>query len=139
MIVVKDNNGNIHQVTDGTNTITSGLTVRSVTETYISEDKLTWYTKYSDGWKECGGTTSQFNLSAGAGKTFTITLPLEFTNVTYSCQVTASYQQNTNNAGGGPEVFNASKTTTTVLVGLWNRNGSTSCNNIAIEWMCCGY
>ena len=47
----------------------------TVIESYLSSDKRTWYRKWSDGWKECGGTIYVAGNSSGTELVF----PVNFT------------------------------------------------------------
>ena len=49
-----------------------------VIETFISSDGLTWYRKWSDGWKECGTYNPNMIYET------TVALPLEFSNTKYT-------------------------------------------------------
>lgn len=49
-----------------------------VVESYLSSNKKTWYRKWSDGWKECGGTITENNTSSN--RDVTKTFPLTFQN-----------------------------------------------------------
>lgn len=60
----------------------STLSKRYVTETYKSSDGNTWYTKYSDGWKECGGFLTSGNHPTSTN--YTCSMPLSFSNTKYS-------------------------------------------------------
>ena len=52
---------------------------RYATETWQSSDGLSWYTLYSDGWKECGISIDSVNQDT----TTTINLPISFSDTNY--------------------------------------------------------
>lgn len=53
-----------------------GYTQDFVIESWISDDGLSWYRKYSSGWVEQGGMLS--------GTSATVTLPIEMANTNYN-------------------------------------------------------
>ena len=60
-----------------------------VVESYISSDGLTWYRKWSDGWKECGGSFASNNVVS-------IVFPIQFSNANYSATGSCVASSNTN-------------------------------------------
>ena len=97
----------------------------TVIESYISSDGLTWYRKWSDGWKECGVT-----MDTPTSQLMTFTLPISFTNTNYTVMRT--------NRSGSEE------TPTYRGVGIGERsvnsvNLRVSSHNEFTSIYCCGY
>ena len=99
-----------------------------VTENYLSSDGKTWYRKWSDGWKECGGYTSAPNTNDWYDAT--ITFPVTFTSTP-----TASATLYWETTGVNPTSFMwiHSKTTTQLKYKYF------ASNNAHIEYYVCGY
>ena len=84
----------------------------TVIESYLSSDGLTWYRKWSDGWKECGMLyqSSSISLSQGESKDLgLIALPIQFSNTNYNVQCTTTWTA----SAGHQFVFDTSKTSNT--------------------------
>lgn len=94
-----------------------------VIESWIASDGKTWYRKWKSGWKECGGKTS------GRGS-YTLTLPLTFSNTAYTSLISLELGGSTNVWGGI-----APKTTNTCYIYKYYSEGSAG--EIG-NFYCCG-
>lgn len=102
-----------------------------IVESWVSSDNKEWYRKWSDGWKECG-----VFVGSGGWSEFTVTLPVTFSNVYYTCVMGF---QATNSASSYPinQIGYEAKTVNTVKLfssGLGVAPGHPSKN-----LYCCGY
>lgn len=66
-----------------------GYTQDFVTESWISEDGLSWYRKYASGWVEQGGIFSV--LTGGSYAVQVVTLPIEMKNTSYTIMTSCTY------------------------------------------------
>lgn len=113
---------------------------RYVTEKWVASDGLSWYTKYNDGWKECGVTKIDINTD-GDGRN--IVLPVEFSNTNYTSVVsTSTTLSQYTKATGNMELwfFNTgifSKTKTSVFVVSVIKHEASTFPPCCIY--CCGY
>lgn len=102
-----------------------------VTQTWTSEDGLSWYRKYSDGWIEQGGVYQK--PENGGGSLDTITFPISFANTKY--MFFRSSQQT-----GSNDLY-------TAYVAAWNTKEVQSislyvdsyANMHSVDWYACGF
>jgi hypothetical protein len=119
--------------------VTNSFQNDAVVEYWVSSDGLTWYRKWSSGWKECGTTTSVGSVSGGNQVKKDITLPIAFTKI-LSSQAHSIVGDGTGEtailATTGKFVYGTSTTT----VSIWARNIlSASASGIVVEVYYCGY
>ena len=86
----------------------SNVANRHVIETWLSSDKLSWYTLYSDGWIEQGG---EYQKAAMSISTETLTFPRQFTDAsTIKISLTLRYPAATGGTAiqvvGNPTLIN---------------------------------
>jgi hypothetical protein len=60
----------------------------AIVESWISDDGLTWYQKFSNGFVMQGGQTEKFGT--GTGKVKTVTLPVPMANTSYFAVLSAA-------------------------------------------------
>lgn len=73
---------NIDNIATDLNTkISKNECVRYPVEKWRSSDGLSWYTRYNDGWKECGGYIT--NGQHPTTTTYTMTMPITFSDIYY--------------------------------------------------------
>lgn len=102
----------------------STLSKRYVTATYSSGS--TWYTKYNDGWKECG-----MILSGGSWGSKSASLPISFSNTNYICCVTPIMTNSNTGTYQTRESFVNSKSTGSINL-WWD-------GTMIKQVYCCGY
>ena len=96
-----------------------------IVETWKSDDGMTWYRKYSDGFIEQGGA-----ISCGTGyQSVTVTLPTAFTTTTYTAMSAAA---NASKLGDGTDIISGK--TTTAFTTHTHYKGDT-----LPTWYACGY
>lgn len=102
-----------------------------VIETYISSDERTWYRKWVSGWKECGGILS----NVVSGYIAEITLPLSFSNTTYTISVTPVLSGNSGQDVYSNWVLNYGEYSITT-----NKFSYRARSNVdGLSYYCCGY
>ena len=99
-----------------------------VTESWVAEDGLSWYRKYSDGWIEQGGKTKNVT-NAG----ITVTMPLAFSSTNYRVLATVESTVPSNEDG---ITINPTSESTFFVWGRVYGNGNL---NKPMSWFACGY
>ena len=107
---------------DGTLTW-GGKEVLRVVESWRSEDTMTWYRKYSDGWVEQGG------YAASSNQVVIFVYPIPFPSRVYSLQVTARTVGDRGNYNGGVTETTPSGCTFNSMIG----------KSSSAEFYACGY
>ena len=104
-----------------------------VIESYISSDGLTWYRKWTSGWKECGGRV----LALGSTVT-TVEFPsIHFSTTGYTLLLTPITASSTETVWGA-RINNMTETSFGMLLTYRtsNNNGYSETN---FNWYACGY
>lgn len=115
--------------------------LRYPVKTYVSSDGNTWFVKYNDNWKECGGYIENSSSISNSGESSqTITLPDDFAFSNTDYQILVS---NTWVASGGVGIIttpynSTSKTTTQFTIARRNVSGGTV-TKTACYWEAKGY
>lgn len=109
--------------------------VRYVTSKWISSDGLSWYTIYSDGWKEQGGVGTHPSVPSNKETFTTLYLNVSFSNTNYTFLTTML-------TDAGSTVFLRNfknpKYTSYVRVGWYSYNTTISGTG-QFMWYACGY
>lgn len=105
-------------------TILNNAEIRTVVETWQSEDGYSWYRKWSDGWIEQGGII----VSTGSSSTKSVTFPVPFSDTNFFAIGTMI---NENTYSGY-----TSKSTTSIAFFTASSGGNKSAN---VNWYSCGY
>lgn len=95
-----------------------------------AENNYTWYRKYSSGWVEQGGRTTNFtNTAASSSGSKNVTLPVTMANTDYHIIGTLCAEDSNVSGFGNRVICLHSKTTTGFTLDEWNNNvsSSTSC------------
>lgn len=100
-----------------------------IVETWSSDDGLSWYRKYSDGWIEQGGDIQ----SSTKNESVTVTLPTAFTTTTYCVIGTLAGTGSTSNDAGSFVIVTPKKTT-----GFTAKSTDDTTNYLS-TWYACGY
>lgn len=116
----------------------SNTTVPHITETGHSGTE--WYRVWSDGWCEQGGHVNKGStLAHGQSWEETVTLTKAYTGTDYSIFLTYSYGTSSTSQAG-QEFSTKSKTASSFVASLYNRNSSTAMpNTISFDWTAKGY
>ena len=99
-----------------------------IVATWQSEDGLSWYRKYSDGWIEQGGKTKNVT-NAG----ITVTMPLAFSSTNYRVLATVESTVPTNE-----DALTINPTSETTFF-VWGRTYNAGNLNKPMSWFACGY
>jgi hypothetical protein len=99
-------------------------------ETWRSDDDLSWYRKYSDGWIEQGGDLQ----GTTKNESRTVTLPTAFSNTKYTLICSLEGSGSTSNDAGSAVVVRDNKTTTAFIV-----KSTDDTSNYLGTWYACGY
>lgn len=118
--------------TDLNNKLSKTETVRYPVSKWISSDGMSWYTIYSDDWKECGGTSG--TSSTTTQKAITFPLPNGFDSISYTLVLGGVGQASTGSYEGG-YVINSKTKTGFTHHGI--ASATNSYNNF--DWFACGY
>lgn len=99
-----------------------------VVDSYLSSDGLTWYRKWSDGWKECGFIYN--NVSAARDLTATINLPITFNSISTMTAVVNGFHRTDNNKSVGGSIIKI-KSTSQVFCRVWGIGSSDTFNTFS--------
>ena len=105
-----------------------GYTQDFVTESWISEDGLSWYRKYASGWVEQGGTNASLNEIS----TTVISLPVEMADTYYTALAQNNTLSTASDAENGVGIQRTSTTTVTLFAHYINPN------TINVSWQVSG-
>jgi hypothetical protein len=92
----------------------------------VSSDGLTWYRKWSSGWKECG-----LILSDGSWGEKTKQLPISFSSINYLCNVTPILDTSNTGNYSTREISVNAKTESSITL-WWD-------GTLVKQVYCCGY
>lgn len=131
-------------------TLTEGQTQSgrqaTVVDSYLSSDGLTWYRIWSDGWKECGGTT-YFGSSISLIPITQIVLPLSFRDNKFKIFPVINWNGASSvegiNGAHSIHTFNAqsnypSNSTVNLRIQFGNSGSGNSCDR-PLSYYACGY
>lgn len=94
-----------------------------------ASNNYTWYRKYKSGWVEQGGISPTSSITAGNGKSISITYPIEMANTNYTVMLTlisgdfGSLKITRNTTGGSATIFNRSAASTYNYQAIWYVSG----------------
>lgn len=101
-----------------------------IVESWVSDDGLSWYRKYSDGWIEQGGDIQ----GTTKNESRTVTLPTAFSNTNYTIICSLEGTGSTSNDAGSAVIVKDAKTTT-----AFNVKSTDDTSNYLGTWYACGY
>lgn len=101
-----------------------------IVESWVSNDGLSWYRKYNDGWIEQGGDLQ----GTTKNESRTVTLPTAFSNTNYTLIVSLEGTGSTSNDAGSAVIVRDDKTTT-----AFNVKSTDDTSNYLGTWYACGY
>lgn len=106
--------------------------IRTVVETFVSEDKTQWYRVWSDGWIEQGGKSG--NITNNTNQTINLLKPFTDTNF----YITIGHKNSTFDAFYYNQgcIINYTETTIVLSNRRFNSNNTYS---IIVFWYACGY